>query len=116
MAEYQENTLLIRKPQKYIIKFYAVYHVTIWNRLDTCSGDINSVESKHVFIVCILCIANGDHIVERGKVYTPFTGFSPPHFVPVPSHDLDFQLHILWSFVCRLILRSEVIVLCVDIG
>jgi hypothetical protein len=39
---------------------------------------------------------------------------SPPHYMPVPSHDLDFQHHMSWFFLMFSELRWDVVVRFVE--
>jgi len=40
---------------------------------------------------------------QMGVLWTPFTGLTIPHFVPVPSQGLDSQHHMSWSVFCSFV-------------
>ena len=64
------------------------------------------------FIVCLLQMQ-----LSRGEVWDPINCFKLCHtFVPVPSQDLDFRHHRLWSFLCVhwAAVRGDCFVLIVD--
>jgi len=50
-----------------------------------------------------ICIAIGDLISKRGKVWITLTGLIKPHLCAIPSKNLDIRLDMLWSFLCSMI-------------
>ena len=59
-----------------------------------------------------VCFKGYKKIHKKVRVSILLTDLTPPHFVPVPSHDLDF--HTSWSLWCSMM--REVVVCFVDIG
>jgi hypothetical protein len=43
-------------------------------------------------LVLLLFICNGDPIITWGMVKVPLAGLTLPHFVPLPSQDLNFKV------------------------
>lgn len=68
--------------------------------------------SESVQFIYYLCtsisIVVGDIIVKRRGFGIPLISLTPPHFVPVPWQDLEFQMsYVVWKFVSLGTLKVE---------
>ena len=59
-------------------------------------------ESVHVFIACLHLCSYWRSNYQEGKIGISLIGLTPPHWMPVPSQNLDFQRHMLRFFVEKL--------------
>ena len=71
--------------------------------LKTTSGGSKSAG----FIIVYIC--NGDPIITWGMVKVPLAGLTLPHFVPVPSQDLNLKVAYHCLFLCSKNWKWEVV-------
>ena len=71
----------------------------------------SSMLSRHFFYICI---AVADPVNKKAESCDPILQFTARYmFVPVPSQELDFHRHMLWSFFSSIIWK-DIIVCFVD--
>ena len=76
---------------------------------------LSGSESDGLLSFVYICIDVMDPVIKKGRL--PINRFKPTIFVPVPSQDLDFQHHMLWSILCSVSsVEVEVIVGFIGIG
>jgi len=69
-----------------------------------------------LFVCLYICIVIVDPIIKKAEGGDPILQFTADtFFVPVPSQELDFHRHMLWSFFFNY-LKRDVVVCFVDIS